>query len=161
MPYNSYFPMTYGQQFYSNYPQQSFAQNNVPQQNVQPVQAQPIQQPTPPMNSNLIWVQGEAGAKSYLVAPNTAVQLWDSERQTIYLKSADASGMPSIKTLDYTIRETAQNSAPLAQNDAQMAFATKDEVNTLASEITALKAEISGLTKRAETKTKKEGAKDE
>lgn len=27
----------------------------------------------------IIWVQGEAGAKSYMVAPNTTVQLWDSE----------------------------------------------------------------------------------
>ena len=154
MPYNNYFPMSYGQQYYPNYAQM---------QNAQPVQAQPTQQQTaqPLMNSSIIWVQGEAGAKSYLVAPNTTVQLWDSERQTIYLKSADASGMPSIKKLDYSIRETAQNSVPLAQNDTQKAFATKDEVNTLASEITALKAEINSLTKHTETKTKKESSKDD
>ena len=155
MPYNSYFPMTYGQQYYPQYPQmQQQAQN------VQPMQQQP-QQPAPqPMNSSIIWVQGEAGAKSYLVAPNTTVQLWDSEWQTIYLKSADVSGMPSIKTLDYTIRETAQNSVPLAQNDPVAAFATKDEVNLLANEITALKAELSGLAKHSE-KPKKESVKDE
>ena len=44
--------------------------------------------------NGVIWVQGEAGAKSYMVAPNQTVQLWDSEDQVIYLKSADASGMP-------------------------------------------------------------------
>ena len=55
-------------------------------------------------NGGIIWVQGEAAAKSYLVAPNTTVQLWDSEEKVIYLKSADASGMPSMKVLDYTIR---------------------------------------------------------
>lgn len=54
-------------------------------------------------NSGIIWVQGEAGAKSYLVAPNSTVQLWDSEAPKIYLKSADVSGMPSIRTLKYTI----------------------------------------------------------
>lgn len=59
--------------------------------------------------NDIKWVQGEAGAKSYLVAPNTTVQLWDSESQTIYLKSADASGMPSMKILDYTVRGTTQN----------------------------------------------------
>ena len=54
-----------------------------------------------------IWVQGDTGAKSYLVAPNTTVDLWDTERQTIYIKSADASGMPSMTTIDYTFRENA------------------------------------------------------
>ena len=56
--------------------------------------------------NGVIWVQGEAGAKSYIVAPNQTVQLWDSEDQVIYLKSADASGMPSMKVLDYKIRNT-------------------------------------------------------
>lgn len=55
--------------------------------------------------SGIIWVQGETGAKAYPVAPNQTVQLWDSESETIYLKSADASGMPTMKILDYTIRE--------------------------------------------------------
>ena len=59
--------------------------------------------------SSPIWVSGEAGAKAYLVTPNSTVALWDSESQTIYLKSADASGMPSMKVLDYTVRDlTAQ-----------------------------------------------------
>lgn len=69
---------------------------------------QPYYQPVQQNGNGIIWVQGEAGAKSYLVAPNTTVQLWDSERQTIYLKSADGSGMPSIKVLDYKIREAAE-----------------------------------------------------
>ena len=54
--------------------------------------------------NSIIWVQGEAGAKSYLVSPGATVALWDSESQVIYLKSADASGMPSMKVIDYTIR---------------------------------------------------------
>ena len=91
MAYNS-FPLNYqpAQIYYPN------------QQN--PYQASQAQQ----HNNGIIWVQGEAGAKSYLVAPNTTVQLWDSEDQVIYLKSADASGMPSMKVLDYKIRDTVQ-----------------------------------------------------
>lgn len=141
MPYNSYFPATYQTPYYPQYnyvqPQQMVQQNQ---------QAQPQnQQAQQPMTSGIIWVQGEAGAKSYLVAPNTTVQLWDSERQTIYLKSADASGMPSIKTLDYTIREMPQNNAPLAPNFDSGAFATKEEVNTLAKQIEALRGKFEGL----------------
>jgi len=82
-------------------------------------------------NSNLIWVQGEAGAKSYLVAPNQTVQLWDSEAQTIYLKSADASGMPSMKILDYTIREASQPMPKIASGD----YVTREELQRFREEI--------------------------
>ena len=57
------------------------------QQQMQPpmMQTAPSQpQQTDP--SGIIWVQGEAGAKAYLVAPGNTVQLWDSEDQVIYLK---------------------------------------------------------------------------
>ena len=100
----------------------------------QPQNNQPVQQP---QTSNIIWVTGEAGAKAYLVAPNTTVQLWDSERQTIYLKSADASGMPSIKTLDYTIREDKAPNLPLqgTENTQGIEYATKDDLKALKGEI--------------------------
>lgn len=122
MAYN-YFPQNYQMPAY--YPTQS---NTYPtQQNVG-------------ANTNaLIWVQGEAGAKSYMVAPNQTVVLWDSEQDAVYIKSADASGMPSIKVLDYTIRE---NGAQKADISAQRDFATKDEVDYLRKELNALKSKF-------------------
>lgn len=39
--------------------------------------------------NGIIWVQGENGANNYNLAPNSLMPLWDSERQTIYLKSTD------------------------------------------------------------------------
>ena len=87
--------------------------------------------------NGIIWVQGEAGAKSYLVAPNTTVQLWDSESQTIYLKSADSSGMPSIKVLDYTVRE-----APARPTEAQKG---EDGINGLRDELKGLQRQIDSL----------------
>lgn len=148
MPYNNYFP-NYQPMFY-------------PQQQPQVQQAQQMQQTqqVQPM-TNMIWVQGEAGAKSYLVAPNTTVQLWDSERQTIYIKSADASGMPSIKTLDYTIREIPQNGPRVTPGFDSTMFATKEEVNMLAQEISALRGDFDGLVKKPTTKTRKEVAENE
>ena len=96
-------------------------------------------------NNGPLWVQGEAGAKSYLVAPNNTVVLFDSESQTIFLKSADASGMPSMKVLDYTVRETAKNglispAMPAGDNGAQ--YATKAEIEPILQQITALEARM-------------------
>lgn len=102
---------------------------------------QPIQQPIQQQNNGIIWVQGLAGAKSYLVAPNTTVQLWDSEEQVIYLKSADASGMPTMKVLDYTIRE--QQNAPSVQADLiESDYATKKELSDIKNQIEDLKKQI-------------------
>lgn len=115
MAYNNGFPMSYPQYYSAPAPQQP--------------------------NSSIIWVTGEAGAKSYLVAPNNTVQLWDSERQTIYLKSADASGMPSMRILDYTFRDAPQASQ-MAQKFAGVDYPTRDEFNALKGQIEAIRAEL-------------------
>lgn len=54
-----------------------------------------------PINQGLLWVSGEVGAKSYLVAPNSTVLLMDSDAQRFYLKSADGAGMPSMRIFEY------------------------------------------------------------
>ena len=118
MAFNNYFPTGYQP-----------AQIYYPQAQPNPQQAQ---QTAP---QGLIWVQGEAGAKSYLVAPNSTVILWDSEAQLIYIKSADSTGMPSIKTLDYTVRG---NSPEAGADD----YATKEEVIALKDEISELKKKL-------------------
>lgn len=128
MAYNNGFPIGY---------------NYIPQYQQMQQLAQPQMQQ---QQSNLIWVQGEAGAKSYMVAPNTTVQLWDSEKQVIYLKSADASGMPSMKILDYTIRssEMPQNAQKmLSENDL---YATKEELREMKKSLeNRLKSLVGGL----------------
>ena len=61
-------------------------------------------QPQQP-SSGINWVQGEAGAKSYAIAPNQSVLLMDSENNVFYIKSSDASGMPMpLRIFDYTER---------------------------------------------------------
>ena len=146
MAYN--FPVGY-QPYYS--PQFNQNQMSMPQQ-------------APQQNNNsIIWVQGEAGAKSYMVAPNTTVQLWDSEQQTIYLKSADASGMPSIKTLDYTIRSEAPRNAPEPLKDEKPIEVSKKDIDALQGQIDALKDEFRAYraTVHEITKKKKEVIEDE
>lgn len=91
-------------------------------------------------NNSLVWVQGEAGAKSYLVAPNTTVLLMDSENQRFYLKSSDSSGMPQpLRIFEYTERTQSAQNAPLAQESIDLSsFATKAEFDAFKSEINAL-----------------------
>lgn len=109
------------------------------------------QQPAQNTQQNgIIWVQGEAAAKSYLVAPGQTVQLWDSEEKVIYLKSADASGMPSMKVLDYTIRGEAE-AKPTE-------YATKEDLNALNERIEKLKADLS---KKKTVRVIEEAADDE
>jgi len=119
---------------YNNF---GFPVNYQPMQMYQQPMAQQMQQPQQ-STSGLIWVQGEGAAKSYLVAPNTTVALFDNESQTIYIKSADASGMPSIKVLDYTLRDV----APTRQISGKDNFATKEEVSALREELDALMAKF-------------------
>lgn len=120
MAYN--FPVGY-QPYYPSYQQMS------------PTQMSGTSQP---QQNGIIWVQGEAGAKSYLVAPNTTVQLWDSENQVIYLKSADASGMPSMKVLDYKIREAVQPTQQahvVSQPQPHGDFVTREELAAFEKQI--------------------------
>ena len=73
-----------------------------------PMPSQPMQQ----QSSQIIWVSGEAGAKSYLVAPGNTVMLLDAENSVFYLKSADASGMPlPLRIFDYKERTTTAQQA--------------------------------------------------
>lgn len=128
MAYNNGFPMAY-QQMYPSY-------NYVPQQQLnQPV----VQQVTQPVNdTGILWVQGEAGAKSWAVAPGKSVMLMDSESNTFYIKSSDNSGMPMpLRIFDYTER-TQQSTQPVnviqhEQIDTSQ-FITKEEFEKRLSE---------------------------
>lgn len=91
-------------------------------------------QPTTSTNSNngLLWVQGETGAKSYLVAPNCTVLLMDSEAQKFYIKSADASGMPiPLRVFEY--KEV--GATPTVE------YVTKEEFEKALSELKGVKTD--------------------
>ena len=128
MAYNSYFPAGYQPMYYPQQNQMQGTQMSLPNQPQQPQ-----------INNGIIWVQGEAAAKSYPIAPNSSVPLWDSEANVIYIKSADMSGMPSIKVLDYTMRDVAARTPEISpQNE----FATKDDISVLEKEISSLRSKF-------------------
>lgn len=119
MAYNNGFPINY-QQMYPQY-------NYIPQQ--------PIIQTQPTTNDNgIIWVQGEAGAKSWAVAPGKSVMLMDSENSVFYIKTTDNSGVPlPLRIFDYTER-TQQDTAPAeAAQATNSQYVTKDELKEILS----------------------------
>lgn len=107
-------------------------------QGSQQLQAPPS--PTTPQDSGMIWVQGEAGAKAYMVAPQSSVVLWDSEDNVIYIKSADSNGMPCMRVFDYTERSfTAKN---IGVSDADK-YVTRDEFNALSARLEGMMRDAS------------------
>ena len=90
----------------------------------------PMQQMRPDP-SGLNWVQGEAGAKSWFVAPGATVLLMDSETQRFYLKSADMNGVPAMRTFEYN-----EVGAQKPQEVTQTAnFVTLEEFNEFKTDV--------------------------
>jgi len=89
-------------------------------------------------NNGIIWVQGEAAAKSYPVAAGNSLPLFDSETNCFYIKSCDASGMPQpLRVFDYTERVV------VAKNEtATSDYVTREEFEKRIAEIINAKSTI-------------------
>lgn len=121
-----YYPM--GQQMPSPMPDQL---SQLRQNYQQPQQSAPI-----------IWVQGEEGAKAYMVAAGNSVLLMDSENSVFYIKSTDASGMPQpLRVFDYTERGKQAPKKPETVDDK---FVTRAEFDALRARFDALTADKPG-----------------
>lgn len=109
----------------------------------QPVVQTPMQQSyTPaqmPMQSNVIGVDGEIGAKAFNI-PNGStgpIALWDTSDNLIYMRTFNAAGMPMpLKKLRYTEEEPvialpAQSGAAVDTSQ----FVTKNDFEQLRNEV--------------------------
>jgi hypothetical protein len=73
----------------------------------------------------MLWVQGDAGAKSFMLGAGQTVPLFDSEESVFYIKSADMSGMPSMRKFKYT---EITNETPVKEPSVNMdKYLTKEE----------------------------------
>lgn len=116
----------------------------------QPMMGQAAQQTqgTP----SIIWVQGEEGAKAYMVAAGNSVLLMDSENSAFYIKSTDASGMPlPLRVFDYKERTTAAKTPPQTAQQPGVEFVTRAEFDALAARCAALEKQE---TPKTETEVK-------
>lgn len=130
-----YFDPYYPQPMPDNLMQMRQMQQPQMQPQMQPVQQNPIAQ------GGVQWVSGEQEARGYLIAPNSAVALWDSTAPTVYLKQADASGKPTLKIYDLVERA---ETVPNAPQKPGVEFVTREEFDRLA----ALVGEIKDKKKR-------------
>lgn len=132
MAYN-YFPMSYQPMYYQQ------------QQQVQPnAQPQPQMSYAPPQQSGIVWVQGEAGAKAYPVAPGSNMLLMDSEGECFYIKSTDMSGMPQpLRVFEYkevVATQPAQQSHAALPDMSQ--YVRKEEFDNLKRKFEELRGEM-------------------
>ena len=116
--------------------------------NLMQMRQQQMMQPAPspaPQNpvatGGVQWVSSEQEARGYLIAPNSAVALWDSTAPTVYLKQSDASGKPTLKIYDLVERAETPRTAP---QEKGVEFVTRKEFDALAS----LVGELKGKKKR-------------
>lgn len=116
--------------------------------NLMQMRQQQMMQPAPPpvpqnpvATGGVQWVSSEQEARGYLIAPNSAVALWDSTAPTVYLKQADASGKPTLKIYDLVERAETPRTAP---QEKGVEFVTREEFDRLA----ALVGEIKSKKKR-------------
>ena len=152
--------MQNGQQFQQIPVQQP---QQVPMQT--PIQQTPMAQPTPMPSNDMLWVLNETEATSYPVAPNNSVTLWDKNKDTVYIKSVNMQGVPSMRILDY-IERTADNAPKTAHNhDCQCGkeFVKAEAFERLQGDFEALRSELDELKAKSKAKaTRKviEGAED-
>ena len=159
--------MAYQYQPMNNYYGQSYYQGGaVPDtlsqykgQYQQPMQPQPMPQqmmPAPIPSNDMIWVLGEIEATSYPVAPNNTVTLWDKNEHTVYIKSVNAQGVPSMKVLDYSER-TAEGKNEPHNHECQCNkdFVHIDEFNQLKANFEALVNKVETI--QSKSKTTKKG----
>ena len=119
---------------------------------------------TIPQNS-MIWVSGESEAAGYPVAPNNAVALWEQSGKVIYVKSADATGKPSLKVYDLVERSdySSEKSDSKSDNDAIMkaisGFSAK--IDAITADIESMKGDLYGLSGRKKTVKRVEVSDDD
>nr|DAW17148.1 MAG TPA: hypothetical protein [Caudoviricetes sp.] len=129
--------------YFNPYYPQPMTDNLMQMRQMQPMQqpmSQPVQQ-NPIAQGGVQWVSSEQEARGYLIAPNSAVALWDSTAPTVYLKQADASGKPTLKIYDLVERAETPRTVP---QEKGVEFVTREEFDRLA----ALVGEIKGKKKR-------------
>ena len=120
-----------------------------------PVQPTQMSVPTAQPTNDMIWVLGQTEAESYPVAPNNSVVLWDKNNPTIYIKSVNAQGIPSMRILDF-VERTQNGSQMPAEHACQCGdkFVTKDELKALQVKYDDLTAKYDDLMSRLNEKLK-------
>ena len=153
----AYYAPFYRPTYYDPVQQSQMGQFN--QQFQQPM-GQPMQNAQMPMQgqptNDFLWVLNENEATSYPVAPNNTVILWDKNLPTVYIKSVNAQGVPSMRVLDFTERTAAAPKQPVSGPfGSANNFVTLDSFNALEAKFADLEGKVDELRPKANAKAKK------
>ena len=126
-----------------------------------PIQQMPIVQPTP--TNDMLFVLNETEATAYPVAPNNSVTLWDKNKDTVYIKSVNMQGVPSMRILDY-VERTADNAPKTSHShDCQCGkeFVKVEAFERLQGDFETLRGELDELKAKSKAKTTKKVIEEE
>ena len=151
----AYYAPFYRQPYYDPVQQNPMGQFNQQFQQPMQQQMQPLQTAQQPTN-DFLWVLGQTEAESYPVAPNNTVTLWDKNLPTIYIKSVNAQGVPSMRVLDFVERTSATPTPPAGTAfNLPNNFATLEQFNALKGDVEALRGKLDELNAKHVSKSKK------
>lgn len=94
-----------------------------------------------PLNNQIIFVQGETGAKAYQIPNNTTVLLMSSESNEFFIKTTDSSGFPTIRKFTFQEQPNQEQQKQEQQpkqcscNYQSNNFVTQEEFNNFKKEI--------------------------
>ena len=161
MAYNNGFPVGYQPVYFQPQYQPQLIGTQMSSANQQPqIQTQP----------SIIWISSLNEALSYPVAPNNAVTLWSTAEPIVYLKSADATGKPTLKTYDLVERTQTASKGIETADGKTIEYAEKNDVVAIAgavkginelvasmqADIDAMKGDLYGVAGRKRTRKKEE-----
>lgn len=143
----NYYAPFYRPSYYPQMPMQNPPENQNQFGQYQQQMQMPMQnQPTPQPSNDMIWVLGEIEAQSYPVAPNNTVTLWDKNETTIYIKSVNAQGIPSMRILDFSERvPNAPKTAEKHECQCGNKYASKEQFEALETKFKALEAKFNSI----------------
>ena len=151
----AYYAPFYRPTYYEPAQQNPMGQFNQQYQHPMSQQMQQAPMQTQPTN-DFLWVLNENEATSYPVAPNNTVTLWDKNLPTIYIKSVNAQGVPSMRILDFTERNSVSHSQPTGTAfNSPNNFVTIDSFNALKGDVEALRGKLDELNAKPVAKSKK------
>ena len=151
----AYYAPFYRPTYYDPVQQNPMGQFNQQYQQPIPQQMQPVQTAQQPTN-DFLWVLNENEATSYPVAPNNTVTLWDKNLPTIYIKSVNAQGVPSMRVLDFVERTATSPTTPAGTAfNLPNNFVTLDIFNALKGDVEALKGKLDEFKPKNTPKTRK------
>ena len=105
-----------------------------------------------------LWVQGEAGAKSFLVAPGQSLLLMDSEAEVFYIKSTDASGVPMpLRIFDYKERTGGAMRPSQAAQTPAAEYVTRAEFDAFVAKLAQMTAPAQQEQQRAHRGLREDG----